>query len=253
MGTRKMISIVGLDRFGLTPGAFRRLGKRPVTVEVEIDNPPYIYPSRAIYRQLIRMSPGERSALARNWRRRRFVAMRREVSCEDAEEIKFNGNPVGLRMRMPAIEVERLRGMRTVATIRVRSIDGYRETPAPAGAPRLYAVKGHMTFQFEGQTNGTQLCEERITVLSARSEREARARVSRLMASEEDPFLSTSGHLQRWRFEGISDICECPDSTFDPRGTEVFYTYRNRRVRRESEWHPASDSAMQTDAAPRRR
>ena len=63
-----------------------------------------------------------------------------------------------------------------------------------------------MVFQVEGQTQGTQLCEERITVVTARSEREARARAARTMAADSFPYLAMSGHFARWSFEGVTDV-----------------------------------------------
>lgn len=65
MSNRQPIFISGLKQFGLSYAAFRRLGMRPVTIEIVIGIPPYIYPSRSELRRLLRMTPSERRALVR--------------------------------------------------------------------------------------------------------------------------------------------------------------------------------------------
>lgn len=250
---RRPTSIFGLEQFGMTPAALRRLGKRPVTVEVEIDIPPQVYPSRSELRRLLRIPPPKRRALVHQWRRQKYAALRKELSVGNVAVMKFNTDPIGVRFRLQANSVDHLRGLRNASVIRIRSIEGVRAKKSSPAGPRLYAVKGRMVFQSEGQTRGTQLCEERITVVTARSEREARARVAHIMAGEVSPFLSTSGHLLRWNFEGVTDVCECPDEEFASKGTEVFYRYLKRRVRPEHEWHPAPIKRMQPARAGQRR
>jgi hypothetical protein len=221
-----------------------------MAVEIEIGLPPYVYPSRAALRRLLRMDAAERRALVRQWRLRKHAALRKELPVEDMVITRWNRDPVGFRITLPAESFNRLRRLRHARLIKVHAIQGIRAKTSPTG-PRLYAVKGCMACQMEGQTRGTQLCEERITIVSARSKREARRRVARAMAAEANPYVSTSGHFLRWAFEGITDVCECPDSEFNSNGTEVFYQYQNRRVRRQHEWHPASNRRMQPARAGR--
>lgn len=152
--------------------------------------------------------------------------------------MKLNMASVGVRVTLPASSVERLRRLRNASSICICSIEGVRVKKSTSVRAQLYAVTGRMVFQVEGQTRGTQLCEERITVVTARSEREARARVAGIMATEGNPYLLMSGHFLRWSFEGVTDICECPDEKFSSKSTEVFYRYQRRRVRSENEWHP---------------
>lgn len=240
MSKQRPVFISGLTKFGLSHSKLRLLGARPVTVEIVIGMPPYIYPSRSKLRRLLQLTPPERRALVRQWRSRKYAALRKELSAENVEVMKLNMAPVGVRLTLPAESIEPLRRLRHADTIRICSVKGVRVKNSTQVRARLYAVTGRIVFQIEGQTRGTQLCEERITIVTARSERDARARVARIMNAESHPYLSISGHFARWNFDGITDVCECPDERFSAKGTEVFYRYKKRRVAAKNEWHPMS-------------
>jgi hypothetical protein len=244
MSKQRLTLISGLEKFGMSHAALRLLGKRPVTVEIEIDIPPYVYPSRPELCRLLRMAPHQRRDLVRQWRKRKHAMLCKELPVAETTVLRFNRAPIGVRFTLPADRVDRLRRLRNASVIRIISVEGVREKKQPSTATRLYAVKGLVAFQIEGQTHGTQLCEERITVVAARSESEARARVAGIMAGEHSPYLATSGRFLRWKFEGVSDVCECPDGQFDLKATEVFSRYRRRRVRPEDEWHPATNKRL---------
>lgn len=83
-----------------------------------------------------------------------------------------------------------------------------------------------------------QLCEERIFLLSAVSAADAKRRAAREFRRQDTLYLTVSGHFCRWHFEQPLDVCEPLETSFDPAGTEVYYTYRNRRMRPAHEWHP---------------
>lgn len=238
---RRLARIYGLNAFGLNAGALRRLGTRSVTVEITVDAPPYIYPSRLKLQHLLQMTLSERHALVRQWLRKKYAALRKELPFNDLEVVRLNMALVGIRLALPAKSIERLRRFRNADTIRICSIKGIRVKNSTHVRSRLYAVTGRMVFQVEGQTPGTQLCEERITFVTARSKRDARARVARTMNEESNPYLLVSGHFARWSFEGITDVCECPDKKFSSKSTEVFYRYRKRRVNAKNAWHPMTD------------
>ncbi len=195
------------------------------------------------------MTPAERRALVHEWRTRKCLALRSELTEGTVTVKRFNRDPIGVFVTLPAQSIDRFRRLRHASgAIWLRAIAGRRAKKSSPAEPRLFAVQGRMVFQGEGQIRGTQLCEDRITAVVARSEREASARVARIMAKEQAPFLSTSGHFVRWYFEGITDVCECPDESFASSGTEIFYDYEKRRVRPEHEWHPAPSKRVRRQA-----
>jgi len=246
---RRLAPIFGLEKFGVSEAGLRRLGSKLVTIEIDLPIPPYVYPSRAALRRLLRMTPAERRALVHAWRTRKCLALRNELTEGTVTVKRFNRDPIGVFVTLPAQSIDRFRRLRHAhGAIWLRAIAGRRVRKSSPDGPRLFAVAGRMVRQFEGQTRGFQLCENRITAVMARSEREASARVARIMAKEHDPFLSISGEFMRWHFEGVTDVCECPDETFAASGTEIFYDYKNRRVRSEHEWHPGTSKRVRRQA-----
>lgn len=237
---KRSACIFGLDAFGLNESALHRLGARPVTVEVTVGIPPYIYPSRSKLRHLLQITPSKRRALVHQWRRRKYTALRKALAVKSLDVIKLNMTPAGVRLTLPAKSIERLCRIRKIGVIRICSVEGIREKNLTQVKSRLYGVTGSMVFQVEGQTRGTQLCEERITIVPACSERDACARVGRIMRAESHPYLLESGHFGRWSFEGVTDVCECPDEEFSSKSMEVFYRYKKRRVNIKNEWHPSA-------------
>jgi hypothetical protein len=160
---------------------------------------------------------------------------------ENYEVIRFNSAPVGVRLTIPAQSVHKLFNLRHAESIRIQAIKGLK-IKNTSKSPRLFAVKARLVFQLEGQTKGLQHCEERIFLISAKSEEDAKRRATRKFRQEESPSLTVSGHCYRWHFEKIIDVCEPIEESFNPAGTEVYYNYRNRRLRPEYEWHPKRES-----------
>jgi hypothetical protein len=242
MASRKTPGISGLDKFGLTKRRLGSLGSRQVTLEVYLHEPPHLYPSRAMFRKLLRVPPERRREMMYNWRVEALRKLRRELPFRDYQVIGASRNPFGLRFVLPGRAVSRLFRCRHASSICIERIEGLkrrRGIKMPSGAPRLYAVTGKFAFQWERQRRGMQLCEERLFLLIAKSERDARRRAGQEFRSHTFPSLHpTSGHFRRWAFEGIVDVCEPNDREFSPMGTEVFYAFRNRRMRRIDEWHP---------------
>jgi hypothetical protein len=85
-----------------------------------------------------------------------------------------------------------------------------------------------------------QLVEDRIILMQAGSESEARRRAERQFRTEGFPVLNSDGYFRRWAFQHILEVCEPADTEWSPKGTEAYYQIRNRRMKRQYEWHPKS-------------
>lgn len=228
----------GLENYGLTKTSLREMGTRPVTAQIEIPIAPHVYPSLAQYRTLVELSPDKRRTLIREWREDKHRRLVRELPTREYETIRFNRAPVGVRVVLPANSIHRLFNLRHAESVRIEAIAGRKPRRTQTEKPRLFAVKARFSFQVEGQTKGTQLHEERIFVLVAKSETTAKRLATKTFRGEESPSLLVSGRYSRWHFEEILEVCESVDGEFNPRGTEVYYSYRSRRMRPENEWHP---------------
>jgi hypothetical protein len=239
----------GLERFGLNRRTLRELGDRPATVVISIPIPPYVYPTPAMFRRLIRKSPAARHALSQAWRARKLAQLKRELpSTASLEVVRIGRLAFGFRLTVLAGHIHNLSRLRHAESVEVTHISGMRAKKVRMDGPRLYAVKGRLVGQHEAQRSGFQLYEDRVVVLLAKSEKVAAARVARLLRLEQSPVLTTSGHYLRHKFDGILDVHECWDpaghyfraARFNPKGTEVWYELGRRKLRPGQEWRPSN-------------
>ena len=235
--------ISGLDDFGFGKAQLRDLGETPVTVEVTIHVPPCTYPSSVQFRGLIRESPAERRALVHRWRVRAHARLGREIPFANLAAIYFNDDPIGFRFTVTAREVGRLFSLRHAESIRIKAIKGLRRKAMQAHNSRFYAVKARFAVQVEERTRGMQTYEDRILLVKATSESEAKKLAMREFREYETPALTTTGHFYRWGFEKVLGIYETFDNTVDPNGTEVYSELKQRRIKPEYEWHPGKRNA----------
>lgn len=181
--------ISGLQEYGLTLGDLRRLGDRPVRVDVSLPVSPDIYPSARRLRRLLALSPQERRSQVRAWRTAEYERLCRELPFEKFTMRRSNHAPVGISAVVPARVVGKLRELRHADGISVREIPGLRRRVRTQEGPRLYAVRGRLAFSIEGQSRGLQRLEERVVVVTAESSTKAAAKARRFMAHS--PYLST--------------------------------------------------------------
>lgn len=251
MRNRKAPWVTGLEEFGLSRRALRQLGSRQVVVDAFLDHMRYVYPSPAMFKKLLALSPQERRRTIRDWQMSELKKLRRETPFADQEVIRRGRDIVCLRLTLPASGVHRLLKLKHADGLRIVTVSGVRRRKgrrAPKATARLFAVMARFSEQLEGQTKGSQLCEERIYLLMAKSERDARHRAEREFRQEVFPVLGRSGYFHRRAYEGIVDVCEPFEELFSAKGTEVYYRYEERPVRRKDEWHPGR-SARSTRAS----
>jgi hypothetical protein len=176
--------------------------------------------------------------LVRKWRINKHELLLQELPTQDYEIIRYNLAPTGVRLTLPANSIHKLFSLQHAESIRIEAVGGRKARDFSEDEPRLYSVKARFVFQVEDQEKGLQLCEERIFLMSARSEEDAKHQAMRQFRKEGSPSLTVTGHFCRWHFDQILDVCEPVETSFDPAGTEVYYEYRNRLMRPANEWHP---------------
>ena len=249
MATRQRPSISGLDRFGHSLSTLGRLGDRLVTLTAAIPPAPYVYPGPSTFRRLLQKTPAERAALSKEWRSAKVEKLRHELPAAlSVSAYRFGSFQAGLHVTMHARDVHLVIRLRHAESVEVTHVAGLRSRSRGkrADGTGLYAVKGRLAVQFEGQRSGLQQYEDRVVVVAARTEKAAAARVARLLRSEASPVLMRSGHFMRHHFEGILEVLECwdlagpsPARHFNPLGTEVWYEFRRRRLPKGQAWRPA--------------
>ncbi len=135
-------------------------------------------------------------------------------------------------------ELSRLLSARSLDWIQVRDIEGLERVAEEDAGPALFAVRGSVAIQVEGQTRGLQKVEDRIVVVEADSVDDALRRLKAEWRQYAEPYLNGDGQLVRWQLEEVSDVYSLFETELDPSGTEVWSSLRMRRMKKEYEWHP---------------
>jgi hypothetical protein len=243
MPKRQRTGLDGLQHFGLTPAQLRGLGARPLEVELIVPLAPHVYPAPALFKKLLLMTPTARRASMREWRAAQLAQLIREEQFSESKTLVRDREPIGLVATVPASAVNRLLRSRHIGYVNVLSIRGRKRrvasTRRPRASERLFSVRALFVLQSEGQRRGMQWVEDRIVLMRARSELEARRRAEVLFRPR-SPVMNSYGWFHRWTCEAIVDVCEPTDDKWSPRATEAYYEIRQRRMKREYEWRPGS-------------
>jgi len=104
--------------------------------------------------------------------------------------------------------------------------------------PSLYAIRVRIAIQVEDQKRGMQLFEDRILVVKARSESEARKKLSKHWREYARPYLNREGKLVRRQLEEILEVFSAYPANWDDQWIDVYSSLGRRRMRSEFEWHP---------------
>ena len=219
------------------------LGTTSVVADVFLRQPPHLYPSSSLFRRLLLLSPAARLNEIRVWRETQLTKLMREQRLVAQKVLRIRRDPVGVSVAVTAAALSRLSKSKHVGSITIQSVHGKRPRATAAAhrlrGQRLYSVRALFALQWEKQDQGLQLVEDRVVLMQARSEAEAKRRAERQFRYESSPALDPRwGRFRRWGYQGIVDVCESTDEKWSPSGTEAYYEIRNRRMKRQYEWHP---------------
>ncbi len=151
----------------------------------------------------------------------------------------LNGDPVAVRVTVPARKLRPLLDLRCVGGLNILRIDGKRRRRRTRSEPAWFAVKARFVIQDEDQTQGMQEYGDRILPVTARSFEGAERKAMREFRQYGMVTLTTTGYFYRWTFEAILDIYETFIDEIDPNGMEVYSELKKRRIKPDYEWHPA--------------
>lgn len=223
--------IYGLEEWGVTLSSLRRLGNRQVSVAIGQRGP--------IQRSLFRFPPTVRQ-------KKLAAFLNRGLKCLQSRfpEVQFRIRGDGalawtLDAEMPAKYIAALREISSVGNIWIKDISGrcpVRESRKHESV--WFAVWGIVAIQIEDQVRGNQSIEDRILLVKASSEEQAKKRLKREWDKYAEPYLNTDGFMVRWKLERIHEVYALFADKIEEKGTEVFSYMRQRRIRPEFEWHP---------------
>ena len=124
-----------------------------------------------------------------------------------------------------------------VRNVTLSAIDGRRKRHS-VRAPSWYCVWGVVAVQIEDHKDGMITVEDRLVVVKALDDNDAKRRLQRHWSAYATPYLNSAGELVRWQLIDVQGVFELSDDTFDPRGTEVFSRLRSVRRLPEHRWCP---------------
>ncbi|WP_198172959.1 DUF4288 domain-containing protein [Hymenobacter ginkgonis] len=113
-----------------------------------------------------------------------------------------------------------------------------------APEPSFWCIQARFAIQIENKTNGMQKYEDRLLVIRAPTEEEAKQKLLPSFEAYAEPYLNSAGLLVRWQFEVFTDSyyldIQEVDAFLGGQGVEVFSTLNNRRLRTGMNWQPNS-------------
>jgi hypothetical protein len=170
--------------------------------------------------------------------------MLREILCDRLVRLKQRWPDAGinacgrgrlpwtLQAVVPAREVAGIAAAPGVADVSIQNIKGLRRRLGAGGCRQLdwYCVWGNVAIQIEGRSRGMVSLEDRLVLLKANDEQDAKKRLRMEWRMYAQPYMNSSGHLVRWQLVRVLDVYQLVDAEINPKGTEVFSRFTEKRM-----------------------
>ena len=231
------LGIRGLEDFSLTVSKLRQLGKLQIDVRVALA--PKMYDPR-----LVKLPRPIRLTLYRTLKKRSVAHVLRIWP----EPVILEGEkdcPIFFRSKVAAKLISVLAKDREIDSIELVRIPGHRRRRIKEpSALTWYAVRAFVAIEVEGQKSGMQTTEDRIVLVRAHSESDARLRLKKEWKQYETPSLNEDGYLVRWKMQKVVHTYELIDGEINPNGTEVYSHLGIRRMKLKYQWNPFKESTQ---------
>ncbi len=127
--------------------------------------------------------------------------------------------------------------------VHIAKVSGLRRR-RPQRVGGWFCVWGRVAIQIEGKRRGMIDVEDRLVLVKARNEKQAKARLSSEWRAYSEPYLNHRGEMVRWKLTEVQDVYELFDGEINPKGTEVYSRLDQRRMRAADAWMPARSAPM---------
>ena len=225
--------LYGLVDYNLTLKQFLRLANTKVKIDLDL-----LWPNE---KRFYYYKPEARKERIDRDLQNKFTKLTRIL-----KNIKYELKGTAKRPRGVSIEIypkslNLFLNKKIISDIWVREIQGLKKNIKDR-EQNIYAVKARYAIQFEGIKSGLQTVEENIILIKAFNCKDAEKKyLKNIKYYEGEPTLNTNNILFRWKFEKILDICESLeffDCELNDEGNEIYYNWKDRRMKPEYEWHP---------------
>lgn len=227
--------VSGLGAFGLSPSQAKRLGPRLVTVTIQQRGVPLT--------RLVALSPEERNRKLSDVLQAGLARLRRRWP-DAGIAPRGTGQPWTLDAVIAASELAHLAAEPCVSGIHVTKVRGLRPSRVRRKQElRWFCVRGSVAIQIEGRTRGLVDVEDRLVLVKAHTEADAKKRLAKYWSEWAKPYLNVYGELVRWQLIEVRDVYELPDEAIDSNGTEVYSRIRSKRMQPAYVWEPSRRGA----------
>lgn len=192
------------------------------------------------YDDLLNLIPKER---IREIRRRQRENLKSFISTIKNDFIKIGRkiNPSGLELDCNKSELLKFNKDRRIDNISIINLEkDYDSDIEPFELYYTFIVR--FAIQIENKTKGLQNYEDRVLIMKAFSEDEAKKKLKKGFKTYEKPYLNSFGELVRWKFEEFLDsYATCYSSLEDMlssenEGIEIFSRIKSRRLNNNRTW-----------------
>lgn len=197
-----------------------------------------VYPG---YQSFIHLTPRERVRQIATYYRQAYHDLVALLPVATFTRIGPRNRPTGLTVRLQLSQLPLLLQQTFVGAVTIEAVEGLPFKEA-VQEPGFWCIQARFAIQIENETKGMQTYEDRLLVIKALTEAEAKQKLLPSFEAYAEPYLNGAGLLVRWQFEAFTDsYCldvQSADAFLSEQGVEVFSTLYKRRLRPEMEWHP---------------
>ncbi|MBI5928323.1 MAG: DUF4288 domain-containing protein [Chloroflexi bacterium] len=208
-----------------------KLGQRNLFAHI------FTYPSSV--EQWFCYPPAERRRLQDLWYKEKFEQIQAEVALRNIKLSK-RGKCNSFNCELDAAELPKLVAIDGIMMVTILEIEGLKPIKQRE-RKRLewYIVQARFIWEVEDQTQGMQMVEDQMLLVRAYDFNDAEQRLQQKFIEYGEPYLNSDGEMVRIRLDCVLDVFETNIiDKVDPKGEEIFYTIKHRRMRPEYEWHP---------------
>ena len=219
----------GLRDFGLTLSALKGLGTRRVRFSVQLTGRKTL--------GLLHLRPPDRDAELRVALTKQLARLQRrfpEARLTSRGKRKASWTVDGV---LPARRIHEIARRPDVESITINAVDGRGKRLTRPGS-KWFCVWGLVAAQVEGQVRGNVTVEDRLVLVRARDQRDAKRRLRAEWATYGKHYLNPYGYLVRWQLIAVRDVYHLYADEIDPAGTEVYSRLRTERMKPQYVWRP---------------
>ena len=234
-----MRAVIDLEACGLTAASLPEMTNL-ATVRIHL-----AYPN---YKELIHFSPADRRKQVAAQLRQEYQKVKAHLSGLLMERLGSQVKPRGMMVQLPLYRLTSLLNEEAIGNILIESIENWQQPEVPKLVPEssFWCVKARFAVQIEGKLSGLQTFEERILLVKATAEEEAKEKLLATFDRYAEPYLNSNGELVRWQFEDFLAVEGVSMDSLDAaamEGVEVFSTLGTRRIKPGMAWVPGTPAS----------